>query len=58
MSKNFEEQQIPIKDITSIKKRKFSIIKTLLLPLGIATALTGLFVLTYKGLSVGGSGYY
>lgn len=48
VSKNFEEQQIPIKDITNIKKRKFSIVKTLLLPVTIATVLTGLFVLAYQ----------
>lgn len=58
VSKNFEEQQIPIQDITSIKKRKFSIIKTLLLPLGIITAVIGLFVLNYKGPSTGGISTY
>lgn len=54
VSKNFKEQQIPIKDITSIKKRKFSIIKTVAFPLTIAAALTGLFILTYDGPSTGG----
>ncbi len=54
VSKNFEEQQIPIKDITGIKKRKFSIVKTIGLPLAVATAITGLFILTYDGPSTGG----
>lgn len=44
----FEKKEIPIKDITDIKKRKFSIVKTVGLPLSIVTGLVGLFALTYN----------
>ena len=53
VSKDFKEQQIPIKDITNIKKRKFSIIKTAASPLTVAAVLIGLFALTYDGPSTG-----
>ena len=32
VSEDFEEKQIPIKDITNIQKRKFSVVKTIGLP--------------------------
>lgn len=47
VTKDFEKHQIPVNDITNIKKRKFSIIKTVGLPLTIAASITGLFILTY-----------
>lgn len=46
--KNFTKGEIPIKDITSIKKRKFSILKTVGLPITVAAAITGLFILNYN----------
>ena len=48
VTRHFEQEQIPIKEITGIRKRKFSIVKTLLLPPTIAAVLTGLFVLSYQ----------
>ena len=41
-------------DIKTIKKRHFSVIKTALLPVGVAVVGVGLFLATYKGPSVGG----
>jgi hypothetical protein len=46
--KDFEEKQIPINDITDIKKRKFSVVKTVGLPLSIVVGLVGLFALSYN----------
>ncbi|WP_333878088.1 hypothetical protein [Flavobacterium sp.] len=43
----FEKREIPVKDITEIQKRKFSIVKTVGLPLSVAAGLVGLFALTY-----------
>ena len=51
--KNWTKEEILIKDIKSIKKRKFSIIKTVALPVTLAATLTGLFILTYDGPSIG-----
>ncbi len=48
VSEDFKEQQIPIKDITNIEKRKFSIVKTVALPLSIVAGLVGLFALSYN----------
>ncbi len=48
VSEDFEEKQIPINDITDIKKRKFSIVKTVALPLSIIAGLVGLFALSYN----------
>ena len=53
VTKDFEEKEIPIKDITNIKKRKFSIVKTTVYPLAVTAAVAGLFVLTYKGPTIG-----
>ncbi len=54
VTKDFEEAKIPLKDIKGIKKRKFSIVKTVVYPLGVVAAITGLFVLAYSGPSTGG----
>ena len=48
VTKDFEKKEIPIEDITEIKKRRFSIVKTALLPVTIAAGITGLFVLAYQ----------
>lgn len=53
VTKDFEKQEIPIKDITSIKKRKFSIVKTVVYPLAVTAAITGIFVLAYDGPQIG-----
>jgi len=45
VTKDFEKKEIPINDITEIKKRKFSIVKTVLLPLSITAAFAGAFVI-------------
>ena len=46
--KNWEEKQIPLKEITQAKKRKFSVIKTIALPTTIAVVAVGIFALTYS----------
>lgn len=43
----FEKRDIPLKNITEIKKRKFSIVKTVGLPVTVVAGLVGLFALTY-----------
>lgn len=44
--KNWKEQQIPLKEITNMKKRKFSIVKTIaLIPIA-AVTLAIVFVLS------------
>ena len=48
VSEDFEEKQIPINDITAIKKRKFSVVKTVGLPLSIVVGLVGLFALSFN----------
>lgn len=48
VSENFVDKQIPINDITDIKKRKFSIVKTVSLPMSVIAGLVGLFVLSYN----------
>lgn len=53
VTKDFEKKEIPIKDITKIKKRKFSVVKTTVYPLAVTAAVAGLFVLTYKGPTIG-----
>lgn len=41
---NSKEKQIPRKDITKLRKRKFSIVKTAALPVVVVVGLTTLFV--------------
>nr|WP_294774539.1 hypothetical protein [uncultured Flavobacterium sp.] len=48
VNENFEEKQIPIKDITNIQKRKFSIAETVGFPLLVVAGLVGLFALSYN----------
>jgi hypothetical protein len=48
VAEDFEEKQIPIKDITNIKKRKFSVLKTIGLPVTVVAGLVGLFALSYN----------
>ena len=57
VKKNWEEKQIPLKEITQAKKRKFSVIKTIALPTTIAVVAVGIFALTYSGPSVGFDGF-
>lgn len=45
VNEKFEEKQIPIKDITNIKKRNFSIIKTLGYPLAVIAVLSGMYII-------------
>ncbi|MFN3967524.1 hypothetical protein [Flavobacterium sp.] len=45
VNEKFEEKQIPVKDITNIQKRKFSLIKTLGYPLAVVASIAGLFVI-------------
>lgn len=47
VTKDFEKKEIPINEITDIKKRKFSIAETFLWPTTMVAGLVGLFVLTY-----------
>ncbi|MGC4040760.1 MAG: hypothetical protein QM710_08270 [Flavobacterium sp.] len=46
--RNLTKEEIPIKEITSIQKRKFSIIKTIAFPTAVVVAITGLFALSYN----------
>ena len=55
--KNWKEEQIPLKEITEMKKRKFSVIKTIALPTTIAVVAVGIFALSYSGPSVGFDGF-
>jgi hypothetical protein len=43
----FEEHKFPINSISKVDKRKFSIVKTLLLPVSIVSSIIVLFALTY-----------
>lgn len=43
----FEEHKFPINSISKVDKRKFSIVKTLLLPVSIVSSIIILFALTY-----------
>ncbi|MDI1316745.1 hypothetical protein [Flavobacterium sp.] len=45
--KNGYEERIPIKNITSAKEKKFSLVKTVLLVPVTLIAISGLFILTY-----------
>ena len=53
VTKNWKEEQIPLKEITAVKKRKFSIVKTVAVTVAVSAALTGLFILSYDGPSIG-----
>lgn len=44
--KNWKEQQIPLKEITNIRKRKFSIVKTIVLPPIVAATIVALFIIS------------
>jgi len=44
-----KQKNIPLAEITKVRKRKFSIIKTVALPTTVAVGIAGLFALTYKG---------
>lgn len=50
---NWKEKQIPRKDITKLRKRKFSIVKTIVLPIVVIAGITGVFALSYDGPEVG-----
>lgn len=45
VNEKFEEKQIPINDITNIKKRNFSIIKTVAYPLAVIAVLSGMYII-------------
>lgn len=45
VNEKFEEKQIPIKDITNIKKRNFSVIKTIVYPLSVIAVLSGMYII-------------
>ena len=53
VSRKGSERQIALKDITRIKERKFSIIKTVVLVPATMLAMAGLFALTYSGPQIG-----
>lgn len=55
--KNWTKEEIPIQDITRIRKRKFSIVKTAALPLTIVATAVGIFALTYQGLDFNFDGF-
>ncbi|MGL2965528.1 hypothetical protein [Flavobacterium sp. XGLA_31] len=55
--KNRTKEEIPINEITSIRKRKFSIGKTVALPVTIAATVTGIFILTYDGPNINLDGF-
>ena len=44
--KNWKEQQIPFKEITNIRKRKFSVVKTIVLPPIVAATIVALFIIS------------
>ena len=56
--KNGIETRIELKNIEQVREKKFSLIKTLFIPLGIVIAIIELFVLNCKGPSVIGIGSY
>ena len=43
-----KQRDFKTEDIKQIKKRKFSIVETILFPVGIAIGIVGLFALTYS----------
>lgn len=47
--KNGKEERIALKDINSVRKRKFSIVKTVAVPVAVLVGFTTLFILTYNG---------
>ena len=51
VTKGWNDEQIPLKEITQAKKRKFSVIKTIALPTTIAVVTVGIFALTYSAPS-------
>ncbi|WP_162126928.1 hypothetical protein [Flavobacterium phycosphaerae] len=53
IKRNFDEKQIPLNEITYAKKKKFSIIKTVLIPTAIAATITGFLIVAYSGPSIG-----
>lgn len=46
--RNFEEKEIPLNQITQAKKRKFSIVKTIALPVTIAAVATIAFAASFN----------
>ena len=52
--KNWEEHQISLKEITQAKKRKFSIVKTVALPISIATIATLAVAASLQNINIGG----
>lgn len=57
VSKRGEEENIPLAEITKVKSRKFSIVKTIVLPMTVAAAVTGLMILSYDGPTLGTIGW-
>ena len=57
VSKNWKEQQIPLKEITSIRKRKFSIIKTIsLVPITVVSIVL-IYVIANPNIGAGFGGF-
>lgn len=48
VAKGFQEKHIKLSEITAIKTRKFSIVKTAVLPIAIVGTLVGLEVLAWQ----------
>lgn len=55
VTQRFEAKKIPLSEISKVKSRKFSVVKTVLYPVAAVTAIAGLFALTYNGPQVSGS---
>jgi hypothetical protein len=47
VKKGKHEEQIPVSGITKMKMRKFSVVKTVLLPVGIMVTTVGFIILTF-----------
>ena len=50
--KHGAEERIPLKDITSAREKKFSIVKTIVFVPATAAVIAGLFILTYSGPNI------
>lgn len=53
LKKGVTEKEFKISEISKFKQRKFSVVKTILLPIGISAAIVGLFLATYDGPQIG-----
>ena len=53
VSKYWKEEQIPLKEITGIKRRKFSVVKTIALVPATAASAVLIFAISYTKINLG-----